>query len=50
MQTQEIYRFQNGPVQVLESDGKTHLKWQAERLFEEIVSGLKKAKELGKIP
>ena len=45
MQTQEIYRFQNAPKQVGEK-----LKWDIESLFEEIVSGLKKAKEIGKIP
>ena len=36
MQTEEIYRFQNAPKQV----GDT-LKWEIERLFEEILSGLK---------
>lgn len=44
MQTQEIYRFINAP----EFYGK-HLKWNIERLFQEIVNGLKKAGEIGKI-
>ena len=45
MITEEIYRFPNAPV---ESNGK--LIWDTQRLFAEIVNGLKKAKELGKIP
>ena len=45
MRMQEIYRFENAPLQ---KDG--HLKWDVERLFKEIVNGLKKAGELGKIP
>ena len=45
MITQEIYRFPNAPV---EKDGK--LIWDTERLFSEIVNGLKKAKEIDKIP
>ena len=45
MQTEEIYRFSNNPVQ---KNG--HLKWDTERLFQEILNGLKKAGELGKIP
>ena len=45
MKTEEIYRFANGPMQV---DG--HLKWDTERLFKEMLNGLKKAGELGKIP
>jgi len=43
--TQEIYRFENSPKQ---QGG--HLTWDSERLFLEIVNGLKKAKELDKIP
>lgn len=50
MLTEEIYRFQNGPKELTAFDGKTHLMWQPERLFEEILNGLKKAKEIGKIP
>ncbi len=45
MQTQEIYRFSNAP----ETQGG-NLKWNIERLFQEIVNGLKKAGEIGKIP
>ena len=50
MITEEIYRFQNGPEDLTAYDGKTHLMWAHERLFNEILNGLKKAKELGKIP
>ena len=45
MQTQEIYRFSNAPET---QDG--HLKWNIKRLFQEIINGLKKAGEIGKIP
>ncbi len=45
IQTQEIYRFSNAPEML-----GGHLKWNIERLFQEIVNGLKKAGELGKIP
>ena len=45
MKTEEIYRFSNGPTQ---ENG--HLKWDVERLFQEILNGLKRAAELGKIP
>ena len=50
MITEEIYRFQNGPEELTAYDGKPHLMWTHERLFAEILNGLKKAKELGKIP
>ncbi len=50
MITEEIYRFQNAPVNKVGYDGKEHLTWEHERLFLEILNGLKKAKELGKIP
>ncbi len=50
MVTEEIYRFQNGPEELLGYDGKPHLMWTHERLFGEILNGLKKAKELGKVP
>ncbi len=50
MITEEIYRFQNGPEMLTAFDGKEHLMWTHERLFTEILNGLKKAKELGKIP
>lgn len=50
MVTEEIYRFQNGPETLTAYDGKKHLMWTNERLFQEILNGLKKAKEIGKIP
>ena len=50
MITEEIYRFQNGPESLTAYDGKEHLMWTHERLFGEILNGLKKAKEIGKIP
>jgi len=50
MITEEIYRFQNGPENAIAYDGKKHLTWSPERLFTEILNGLKKAKEIGKIP
>ncbi len=50
MITEEIYRFQNGPEDLTAYDNQTHLMWTHERLFGEILNGLKKAKELGKIP
>ncbi len=50
MITEEIYRFQNGPETLTGCDGKQHLMWTHERLFAEILNGLKKAKELGKTP
>ena len=50
MITEEIYRFQNGPEELMGFDGKPHLMWTHERLFGEILNGLKKAKEIGKIP
>lgn len=45
MQLEEIYRFENGMQHV---DGK--LLWDTGHLFREIVNGMKKCKELGKIP
>lgn len=42
---EEIYRFDNG---MKEKNG--HLCWDVERLFQEIVNGLVKCKEIGKIP
>lgn len=42
---EEIYRFSNGAV---EKDGS--LVWDTEKLFNDIIDGLKKCKELGKIP
>ena len=46
MYTEEIYRFQNGA----KTDEKGRLVWDIEQLFLEIVNGLKRAKEVGKIP
>lgn len=45
LRTEEIYRFKNGTV----SRGG-QLIWNAESLFAEVKNGLKKAKEIGKIP
>ncbi len=42
---EEIYRFKNGAVK---KDGK--LVWDIDGLFSSIVEGLKKCKEIGKIP
>ncbi len=50
MVTEEIYRFQNGPEMLTAYDGKEHLMWTHERLFTEILNGLKKAGEMGKVP
>ena len=49
MITEEIYRFQNGPKEKIAYDNEQHLTWESERLFTEILNGLKKAKELGKV-
>ncbi len=45
LKTEEIYRFSNGNI----SKGG-HLIWDTERLFMEVKNGLKRAKEIGKIP
>ena len=50
MQTEEIYRFQNSPMRCENPDGSINLLWDTERLFSEIVAGLRRAGELGKIP
>lgn len=42
---EEVYRFWNG---MDEKDGS--LCWDVDRLFQEIMNGLKKCKEIGKIP
>ena len=42
---EEIYRFENG---MDHKDGK--LLWDVNRLFGEILNGMKKCKELGKLP
>ena len=45
MVLEEIYRFPNG---MTEKDG--HKVWDVDRLFEEILTGMKKCLEMGKIP
>lgn len=45
MQLEEVYRFPNG----MDNKNGT-LCWDVERLFREIKNGLKKCKEIGKIP
>ncbi len=45
LQLEEIYRFENG---LIEKDG--YLCWDLDRLFQEILNGLKKCKTAGKIP
>ncbi|MCR4588798.1 MAG: rhamnulokinase [Lachnospiraceae bacterium] len=45
MKLEEIYRFENG---MENRDG--HLYWNTGKLFAEIKAGMKKCKELGKIP
>lgn len=42
---EEVYRFENGMTQ---KDG--HLVWEYEKLFSNIIQGLKECKKLGKIP
>ena len=42
---EEIYRFSNGAVK---KNG--HICWELDRLFAEIINGMKKCAELGKIP
>lgn len=50
MVTEEIYRFQNAPKTVVDGSGEKRLTWDVDRLYEEILNGLKRAKEIGKIP
>ena len=45
MQLEEVHRFENGMVK---KDGE--LCWEFDRIFKEIVTGLKKCKDLGKLP
>ena len=45
MELEEVHRFENGMVK---KDGE--LCWEFDRLFKEIKNGLKKCKEIGKIP
>ncbi|MCF0134482.1 MAG: rhamnulokinase [Blautia sp.] len=42
---EEVHRFENGMV---DKDGE--LCWEYDRIFKEVIVGLKKCKELGKIP
>ena len=43
---EEIYRFRTPLIQ----EGEGHCHWDVEVLFKEILAGMKKAKELGKVP
>ena len=45
MVLEEIYRFPNG---LMEKEG--HKCWDTEVLFSAIIEGMKKCKEIGKIP
>lgn len=45
LELEEIYRFENG---MKERNG--HLCWDFDKLFHEIIEGMKKCKEIGKIP
>ncbi len=45
MEIEEVYRFENGMVK---QDG--HLLWDVVRLGNEMIAGIKKCRELGKIP
>ena len=45
MVLEEIYRFENG---MIKKDGE--LCREFDRLFKEVVNGLKKCKEIGKLP
>ena len=46
MQLEEIHRFENG----MKRNGDGMLCWDTEHLMREILAGMKKCKELGKIP
>ena len=46
LEIEEIYRFTTPLVQ----EENEHCYWDVEKLFQEVLAGLKKAKELGKIP
>lgn len=45
LRLEEVYRFENG---MIERDG--HLLWDTERLFAELLRGMKRCRELGKLP
>ncbi len=46
LETEVIYRFENGAVR--NEDGV--LCWETDRLFDEILNGMKKCRDMGKIP
>ena len=46
---EEMYRFWNGNDKV-EINGETHRIWDTDRIFREIITGMKKCAEAGKIP
>jgi len=46
---EEMYRFWNGNDKV-EINGEVHRTWNTDRLFSEILTGMKKCAEAGKIP
>ncbi|MBQ7314905.1 MAG: rhamnulokinase [Clostridia bacterium] len=50
MITEEIYRFENGPTASTRADGERRLMWDIDRLYTEILNGLRRAHELGKEP
>lgn len=45
LKTEEVHRFSNG-----NEERAGHLVWNAEKLFQEVKNGLKKANEVGKTP
>lgn len=45
LKIEEVYRFENRTVK-----RGGHICWEVDRLFEEIISGMKKCGEIGKIP
>ena len=45
IELEEVYRFENGMVK---KNG--HLCWEFDRLFREILAGMKKCREIGKVP
>ena len=46
---EEMYRFPNGN-EIVDMDGTPHRTWNTEKLFQEIVNGMKACREAGKIP
>ena len=45
IELKEVYRFKNGPIM---KNG--HLCWDGEKLFSDIIAGMKKCAEIGEIP